>query len=569
MERIIDNWHSFRIACALLIGWMVLPNQVEAQWLSLHSGVAQNYVRAIAVNDSDGRVVVIGKIRFPVTLENGLVLGPRTNNCCLEIAMYGAIYSVEGELLSAEIIEDHSPDTGQTAYGFEPLIFVGDVEWLPEGDYLIAGYMVGRGPDSSYITLGTRPNHIELASNNGAAKTFVARFNSDHQLVWAKELRYVPEGGGRYMRTALAPDGGIYVTGWPLLTKLDQNGDREWEFFHTLDGNAYSVVAEESRVCVAGEKGEGAAITCLTHGGDVINEMQLRETPNSSGKVQVLDMSLDNDTLFIAGYVRAATLDYQTSVAPIEGFTDVSDHFVAAIDGGLNAVQWARALPSGGKGKSPNSVPRVNICGKGTLYVAGTFDEAWEHSAAEQGAFSKQRPGSFFLQLDRSGEVLAATSIRSTGGDIWLNGVDCLSESELAVVGEFKWEMNFNQFGQEPLIRYAPEQDDGFLMTWSFSGGGIPVLTDDPPSVPEKWSIESFPNPASNLITVRMSGLVGQGATATIFDALGRSVSVTEMSLSGAQYHWKLDTSQWPLGVYFVLLEANGKAHTHSFVVHR
>lgn len=571
MSWVEHNIMGFALTAAMLWGWVIGPVQVEAQWLSLHHGLAQNYVRTTAVNKLDGRILVVGKIRYPVSLENGVVLSPRANNCCNEVAIYGAIYSQDGELHSARIIEDHSPNTGQPAYGGSPAIIVGDVKWLPDGDYLLAGYFVGAGNASSYITLGTRPNHIELASDNRAAKTFVARFTSDHDLVWAKEIRYIPGGAGRYLRMALAPDGGIYVTGWPLLVKLNQLGDKEWDFYHTADGNAYSVLADESRVCVAGEKGEGAAITCLSHAGEVIDEITIREVPDNVRKVQVLDMTLDGDTLFIAGYATAGVLDYQMGSSSIEGFTEETEYFVGAIDGDLDAVQWAVALPTlrYWDRKSAHSIPRVDSCGDGLLYVTGTFNRAWEHAIAEPEAFSEQRPGSFFLKMNRSGQVLGATSIRSVGGDIWVNGVDCIGSSELVVAGEFRWEMNFNRFGTEPLIRYAPELEDGFLMRWSFAGEAFPVNLDEAVALPDEHLIEIYPNPASKYVTIELPATPGRGASATIYDILGRRVVASTLHPSGARHVWTPDILGLNSGVYFLRFVIDGRVLTQRFTVIR
>lgn len=561
----------FAVAGAMLWGWVLNPVQVDAQWLSLHHGLAQNYVRSVAVNKADGRILVVGKIRYPVSLENGVVLSPRANNCCNEVAMYGAIYSQDGALLSAGIIEDHSPNTGQPAYGGSPSIFVGDVKWLPDGDYLLAGYMVGAGNASSYITLGTRPNHIELASDNRAAKTFVARFTSDHDLVWAKEVRYIPGGAGRYMRMALAPDGGIYITGWPLLVKLNQHGDNEWDFYHTADGNAYSVIADESKVCVAGEKGEGAAITCLSHGGEEINEIMIQEVPDNVRKVQILDMTLDRDTLFVAGYATAGTLDYQTGTSSIEEFIEGTEYFVGAIDANLHAVQWARALPSlrYWDRKSAHSIPRVDSCSDGLLYVTGTFNRAWEHPIAQPEAFFEQRPGSFFVQMDRSGQVLGATSIRSVGGDIWLNGVDCIGHSELVVAGEFRWEMNFSRFGLEPLIRYAPELEDGFLMRWSFSGESFPVFVDEDVALHDDHLIDIYPNPASKHITFELPAFSGGSASATIYDILGRGVVATTLYPTGVRHVWTPDITGLNPGVYLLRIVIDSRVMTRQFIVNR
>ena len=77
-------------------------------------------------------------------------------------------------------------------------------------------------------------------------------------------------------------------------------------------------------------------------------------------------------------------------------------------------------------------------------------------------------------------------------------------------------------------------------------------------SMPEKeeMMIQVYPNPATDLLTLRVGeAMQNKPLNVTVVDVTGRmvfaeSVSVTEL---------RLDVSQWPTGVYFMLIEQDGQ----------
>lgn len=565
--RFIRFLGSVGLTAILVLG---IPQYCHGQWLSLHPGPSENYVRAVDV-DEDGSIIVIGKIRHPVTLSQDVILSPRWNSCCTEVAMYGATFTKEGELLAAKIIADHSPNLGQTNYGQSSIPHVGDVVWLPSGDYMIAGYMAS-GSGSAYMTLGQRPNHIELAANNGAAKTFVARYNANHELVWAKELRYV-SGGARagYMRFARSPDGGIYVTGWPLLIKFKSNGEREWEFYHTLWDTPYSVAANKEQVCVADDADSGTRLTCLDHDGVKLSEITIREANRAARDVQLLDLEFTDDGLLFTGYVESDSIDYGNGVIAIEGDTEETERFVGAFDTDIQHIQWVRSIPTIRYHwqKSWNDKPRVVQCADGFVYVTGSFDRSWVNPVADSGSFTEHRAGSFYLKMTPLGEVIMAESIRWEMGDIWVNGMECIDHSDLVVVGEFKWEMNFNPPPREPYVRFSYGLTDGFLFRMSMSDIGFPVASEQIDVPTQTILAQISPNPANAFATIRVDSPSNEIIRIDIYDALARKVIGREFqpSSGNANVKWQLDTTALESGVYFIRLASGLQIITKSMVI--
>ncbi len=70
------------------------------------------------------------------------------------------------------------------------------------------------------------------------------------------------------------------------------------------------------------------------------------------------------------------------------------------------------------------------------------------------------------------------------------------------------------------------------------------------------WGLEIFPNPASDVLTIRYSPLMDGDLRASVFDVSGRPVllhhPITQAEGSN------LDCSQWQSGVYFVRFEELG-----------
>ena len=68
----------------------------------------------------------------------------------------------------------------------------------------------------------------------------------------------------------------------------------------------------------------------------------------------------------------------------------------------------------------------------------------------------------------------------------------------------------------------------------------------------DEYKLEIFPNPATDMITIKWQG--GVYVNVEIFSIMGRSM-IDPMRLTGGRKY--IDTSQWPKGMYFVLI--NGK----------
>lgn len=86
-----------------------------------------------------------------------------------------------------------------------------------------------------------------------------------------------------------------------------------------------------------------------------------------------------------------------------------------------------------------------------------------------------------------------------------------------------------------------------------------------PTSVPEseKTGIQIYPNPAEDLITIRIDEVAQNGlCSLAVVDVMGRIMFSTTVSGSLAT----VDVSQWPSGVYFIQMEQDGRRFGRKFI---
>lgn len=108
-------------------------------------------------------------------------------------------------------------------------------------------------------------------------------------------------------------------------------------------------------------------------------------------------------------------------------------------------------------------------------------------------------------------------------------------------------------------------QGDGFffddLTLQIFEDGVVNV---DVLDKEQRWSIESFPNPAYEAVNLKWSKLIGSSdkATLEIFDKLGRTQLQLEIPAGKKQI--EVDTKNWIPGIYFYRLRVNGQVSPTS-----
>jgi hypothetical protein len=77
-------------------------------------------------------------------------------------------------------------------------------------------------------------------------------------------------------------------------------------------------------------------------------------------------------------------------------------------------------------------------------------------------------------------------------------------------------------------------------------------------------TLNIYPNPATDLAKLSVQSTASEELTISIMDILGRSMTNIEPQTLSLE----LDVSNWPNGIYFVVLaDKNGTAHTEKLVV--
>ena len=76
--------------------------------------------------------------------------------------------------------------------------------------------------------------------------------------------------------------------------------------------------------------------------------------------------------------------------------------------------------------------------------------------------------------------------------------------------------------------------------------------------------IECFPSPFKNEIIVSVPDNINDGAVIRVYNSLGVLVNIAE--ISGGEDILNLDTQHYPGGVYFLIIENNGKRFSSQLI---
>jgi hypothetical protein len=95
---------------------------------------------------------------------------------------------------------------------------------------------------------------------------------------------------------------------------------------------------------------------------------------------------------------------------------------------------------------------------------------------------------------------------------------------------------------------------------------GIPGMKE---SIPDHWSLlQNYPNPFNPSTTIPYSLPVRSSVTLTVFDLLGRRVSILQEAVQNpGDYTLRFDGSSLAGGIYFFRLQADGFSQTRSMIL--
>gem|GEM_PF-6286553 len=558
----------------IFLCYFSIPQQAEGQWITFQQGYRLSSAAAAAVK-KDGNVLVAGVFQDSLFLNADTVYHPSAPSCCYGHAMYIAEYSPNGELLSSEVIADALPDSEFTE------IEIGDL-WVDEdGSYIVAGRLNSYSFSNLYTQFGSGEivRVLSVPGNRvrtSGTTTFVARYDNQHNLLWANELETtIGQNFGRVTRIAADSDGGVYVTGSPLLTRLNKEGTIEWTFDPPEATRVWNVVSEQGEVCITARDsgfaaplpdGEnGVVIICLNREGQETRKAPIRTVADKTNWLRIYDLAYQKDGSFlVSGYARDNTLFVEGSTPiTIQDIGGKTNTFLAQLDASLSTFKWAIHLPTVWRNGFWYGVPTLSQCDDGTFVVAGTFQGDWviENTSIDFGSVT--RPAGYVLAFQDSGDLLDGFSYSSAGGDLVTSSVQCLSGHQVMLAGNFTFEMDFDPEPTSELIKYSLGFD-GFVLQTNFKDSPYPGIVEPESPKFEGGSLSIFPNPAKSAARINYTPPKTGHVDISMYDMRGRKISVLHQAQAVAydQIQIRLGTQKLAAGTYIIVVTAEyGRTH--------
>jgi len=305
----------------------------------------------------------------------------------------------------------------------------GTLQWVKQaygaGDLM--GYGISAFPDGSFVITGGfcntatfgpgETNETTITGNPTPPDIFVARYNADGTLAWAKSVSGVGESAG--FDVVAFDDGSATVMG----------GIQNIVTFGTFT--------------IGSPASQGAFLAHYDPTGEVLNATRVASTLGIAVVPTRMDAIADK-TVVITGYLTTSAIfgpgdPNQTTITP----TGAADAFVAKYNPS-HVLQWAKQSSSGNSGEQGSEVV---IFPNGTSIVTGAFE-----STATFGGQSITSAGLvdiFVAKYDTNGTV---DWVRRAGGlqTDWGTNIARGPAGSVIVAGTFNDTVTFP--GQDPLI---------------------------------------------------------------------------------------------------------------------
>jgi hypothetical protein len=450
----------------------------------------------------------------------------------------------------------------------------------PDGDIFMTGFYsdtVDFDPGASVFNL----------NSSGANDCFVARFNSDGDLEWAKSMGGVQSDAGSSL--AIDNSDNVYITG-------SFNGTADFN----PDTTTYNLTANgELEIFVAKLDSAGNFVWANSFGG----------TEDDQGYSITVD---ENGNVYSTGYFEK-TVDFDPDTAIVFNLTsngNLPDAYISKLDSDGN-FEWARSF----NGPASNNGNSIEVDNAGFVYTTGSFlgtvdfdpDSLTTYNVTTIGAYDiyvskldssgnfvwvKQMGGTdddqaFAILLDDSSNIFT-TGIYRTAADFDpdVTGVFNLSAVgafdlfilKLDSAGNFGWAVGAGGNSRDNGSALAFDNYENLFMAGYYYSDSIsfgsttlngtnPGITGDilitrfgnittgiyPPSI-RKNQISVFPNPADKLVTLSFDTYM-KDATIRLFDSNGKIVLVNS-HVSGDNV--AVNIEKLSQGNYIISIEEEG-----------
>jgi hypothetical protein len=382
-------------------------------------------------------------------------------------------------------------------------------------------YVVGDFSELNGIAVDFDPgNSVDDHYCNGLFDAWISKFDSLGNFIWARTWGGDSYDDGPSVET---DDGGIYDGGMFMSLNCDFDPGPGTDI-HSSNGDIDAFVSKFDF--------EGNHLWTRTWGA---------AGQDDAGKV-ISDYS---GNLFIVGYY-ANTVDFDpgSGVYNMTSAGGIADIFLSKFDTAGNFT-WAESMGGTGEDKSFS----VTRDGKGNLYLSGIFTETADFDPGT-GTYNLTSAGGydiFICKLDTAGNLIWANRMGGTDDD---KGISCLIDTieNLYVTGSFKGTADFDPEG-------------GIFNMTSFGGTDVFIdkIFDCAVNTENKSDIGSglsvFPNPANDIVNIRISSPQQNYSIVTIYDIRGKLLDKLIMKSSRMQ----MDLSDIPAGIY-ILKVITGKS---------
>jgi alpha-tubulin suppressor-like RCC1 family protein len=507
------------------------------------------------VVDASGNVYVTGYFNSPT-----IVFGSYTLTNAGSYDVFLVKYNASGNVLWATSAGGTDDDEGSS------------LALDASGNVYVTGYF-----KSSTLIFGSYTLTNAGTSNNDI---FLAKYDANGNVLWAKSAGGTDNDYG--ISVAVDASGDVYLTGWfdsPAITfgsytltnvsagsgdiylvKYDMNGNVLW-------AKSAGSTGDDGASCVAVDASGELYMTgwfasptinfgsyTLTNVGfydvflvkyDTSGNVLWAKSAGGTDYDETMGVASDSSgNAYVTGYFNSPAITFGSYTLTSMGSFD---EFLVKYDASGN-VLWAKSA-GGTDFDDGNSVA---LDASGDIYVTGEFVSP----TITFGSYTLTNAGSsssdmYFVKYDASGNVLWA---KGAGGTDYDNGnsVALDASGNSYVTGWF--ESPTITFGSDTLTNVNAGSEDIFLAKIKGSTTGIIEINNS-------LNISVFPNPATDRITVEISGEM-VGSNLSILNVEGQQLINRQITESKTQ----LDISALPSSVYFVRVTNNRTVKVGKFV---
>ena len=568
---------------ALLSGMALLPAHAQTfQWNQRAGGTAADEGRGVAV-DAQGNAYVAGLFRGAATFgpvgmgQVTLTSVPPASGTAPSADVVLAKYAPSGELLWA--LRGGGPGNEEA----------GGVALDPQGGAYVIGSFSGSAAFQS-----TGPSITPVLMSAGADDIFLVKYNPDGGLLWSLRIGSASTSAESGYAVATDSVGNAYITGEfrdtptigggtatitsagntdVLIAKYSPTGSLLWARRGgaadadvgraiTVDRTGACIVTGSFRGVATFDGAAGSPPLTVRAGSTSADVFVVKYDANGTplwGRVGYgpgvkIGRGICTDqskSIYLMTYFNDA-LTLTSTTDSVQLTTSVNNRDVVVVKySPQGTIQWTRT--AGGPGNDTG----INIAadGQNNVYALSYFQQTLTFPATPGGP---------------------AQSVTSAGS------ADAVVASYSAA-GTLRWVRRLGGPGDDLGYGVAPDNAGNLLLTGYFTAGpftadGSLPLFSQPSNIRDIFvarlqnivtstssarltaDLSAWPNPTTNVLHLRLASR--RPATATLLDALGRTLRTIPLTAEGAAQYAEVPLANQPAGLYLVRIDSEGTSAT-------